>query len=109
MSRRNFNKRTMERWGGSIAACLVGVACIMAGVYMDQTTKKDNGYVVDLSELDKAEDTKAEEEKQEELAPANIANRSIITIMLLHFRQTVQNQSLMLISIFSKSYCFCIF
>lgn len=74
MSRRNFNKRTMERWGGSIAACLVGVACIMAGVYMDQTTKKDNGYVVDLSELDKTEDTKAEEEKQEELAPANIAN-----------------------------------
>lgn len=75
MARRDFGGKKWERWGVSAAACLVGAACIMTGVYIDEMSDvKDDGYVVDLSKYDQKEvesDKEEAKEEQKELAPAN--------------------------------------
>lgn len=56
MSRKNFNRSGKEKLVIYLTSALVIGACTMTGVYVNKMQKvKDDGYVVDLSELDSTE------------------------------------------------------
>jgi murein DD-endopeptidase MepM/ murein hydrolase activator NlpD len=57
MSKKNFNKSGKEKLVMFLTSALVVGACTMTGLYVNKMEKiKDNGYVVDLSELDESEE-----------------------------------------------------
>lgn len=75
MSKRNFEKPGKEKWIMFLSSVLVIGACTVTGVYMNQMSEiKDDGYVVDLSELDTQETVESEKAAEIETTLENAAN-----------------------------------